>query len=65
MRLRLDDEGDGDDPILSLVNLIDVFLVVQSLLPGIFANTTQRRPSLLAHRPESQYRSFLLACLVF
>ncbi len=38
MRLRLDDEGDGDDPILSLVNLIDVFLVVIAALMLAIAN---------------------------
>ncbi|QNP47357.1 DUF2149 domain-containing protein [Diaphorobacter aerolatus] len=30
--LRLMDEGDGDDPILSVVNLIDVFLVIIAAL---------------------------------
>lgn len=38
MRLRLDDDGDGDDPILSLVNLIDVFLVVIAALMLAIAN---------------------------
>lgn len=32
MKLRLDDEADNDDPILSLVNLIDIFLVVIAAL---------------------------------
>ncbi|WP_353233999.1 DUF2149 domain-containing protein [Diaphorobacter ruginosibacter] len=30
--LRLMDEGDADDPILSVVNLIDVFLVIIAAL---------------------------------
>jgi len=38
MKLRLDDEGDNDDPILSLVNLIDVFLVVIAALMLSIAN---------------------------
>ena len=38
MRLRLDDEGENDDPILSLVNLIDVFLVVIAALMLAIAN---------------------------
>jgi hypothetical protein len=37
MSLRLDDEGD-DDPILSVVNLIDVFLVVIAALMLAIAN---------------------------
>jgi hypothetical protein len=32
MRLRLDDEMGQDDPLLSLVNLIDVFLVLIAAL---------------------------------
>lgn len=31
-RLNVLDEGEGDDPILSVVNLIDVFLVVIAVL---------------------------------
>lgn len=39
MRLRLDDEADNDDPILSVVNLIDVFLVViAALMLAVAAN---------------------------
>jgi len=39
MRSRLIDEADGDDPILSVVNIIDVFLVViAALLLAIAAN---------------------------
>jgi hypothetical protein len=38
MKLRLDDEADNDDPILSLVNLIDVFLVVIAALMLAIAN---------------------------
>ena len=32
IRLRLVDEGEGDDPLLSMVNLIDVFLVLVAAL---------------------------------
>jgi hypothetical protein len=32
IRLRLTEEGEGDDPLLSLVNLIDVFLVLVAAL---------------------------------
>ena len=38
MKLRLDDDGDQDDPILSMVNLIDVFLVVIAALMLAIAN---------------------------
>lgn len=39
MKLRLDDEADNDDPILSVVNLIDVFLVViAALMLAVAAN---------------------------
>lgn len=38
MRLRLMDDPDGDDPILSVVNLIDVFLVVIAALLLAVAN---------------------------
>lgn len=38
MKLRLDDDNDGDDPILSLINLIDVFLVVIAALMLAIAN---------------------------
>lgn len=39
MRLRLQDDQDGDDPILSVVNLIDVLLVlIAGLLLSISAN---------------------------
>lgn len=39
MRLRLMDDPDGDDPILSVVNLIDVFLVViAALLLAVASN---------------------------
>lgn len=31
-RLPILDDGDGDDPILSVVNLVDVFLVVIAVL---------------------------------
>jgi hypothetical protein len=41
MRPRLDDEMGGDDPLLSLVNLIDVFLVlIAALLLAVAANPT-------------------------
>lgn len=32
IRLRLTEDGEGDDPLLSLVNLIDVFLVLVAAL---------------------------------
>lgn len=32
LRLGLHDEGDDDDPLLSLVNLVDVFLVLAAAL---------------------------------
>ncbi len=39
MRLSLDDDAEGDDPILSVVNLIDVFLVlVAALLLAVASN---------------------------
>ena len=38
MKLKLDDDADNDDPILSLVNLIDVFLVVIAALMLAIAN---------------------------
>lgn len=38
MRLRLDDDLEADDPILSLVNLIDVFLVIIAALLLAVAN---------------------------
>ncbi|HMV01051.1 MAG TPA: DUF2149 domain-containing protein [Rhodocyclaceae bacterium] len=39
MRLSLDDDPEGDDPILSVVNLIDVFLVIiAALLLAVAAN---------------------------
>ena len=41
MKLRLDDEMGADDPLLSLVNLIDVFLVlIAALLLAVAANPT-------------------------
>ena len=42
MRLRLMEDAEGDDPILSLVNLIDVFLVViAALLLAVARNPLQ------------------------
>ena len=38
MRLRLMQESDADDPVLSLVNLIDVFLVLIAALLLAVAN---------------------------
>ncbi len=38
MKLKLDDDADNDDPILSLVNLIDVFLVIIAALMLAIAN---------------------------
>ena len=38
MKLRLDEDLDGDDPLLSLVNLIDVFLVIIAALLLAVAN---------------------------
>lgn len=38
MRLRLHDDMEADDPILSLVNLIDVFLVIIAALLLAVAN---------------------------
>ncbi len=38
MRMRLMDDPDGDDPILSVVNLIDVFLVIIAALLLAVAN---------------------------
>lgn len=39
MRLKLDDDSEADDPILSVVNLIDVFLVlIAALLLSVAAN---------------------------
>ncbi|MBK7898501.1 MAG: DUF2149 domain-containing protein [Azonexus sp.] len=39
MRLTLDDDPEGDDPLLSVVNLIDVFLVlIAALLLAVAAN---------------------------
>ena len=38
MRLRLDDDMEADDPILSVVNLIDVFLVIIAALLLAVAN---------------------------
>lgn len=32
MRLRLDDDMEADDPLLSVINLIDVFLVIIAAL---------------------------------
>ena len=32
LRRRLAEDGDGDDPLLSVVNLIDVFLVLIAAL---------------------------------
>ena len=37
-RLRLMDEGEDDDPVLSVVNLIDVFLVIIAALLLAVAN---------------------------
>jgi hypothetical protein len=43
MRLRLDDEMGQDDPLLSLVNLIDVFLVlIAALLLSMAMNPLSR-----------------------
>lgn len=39
MRMRLLDDPDADDPILSVVNLIDVFLVVIAALLLAVANS--------------------------
>ncbi len=39
MRMRLHDDPDADDPILSVVNLIDVFLVVIAALLLAIANS--------------------------
>ncbi|MEB2318546.1 MAG: DUF2149 domain-containing protein [Pseudomonadota bacterium] len=39
VRMRLMDEGEADDPILSVVNLIDVFLVVIAALLLAVANS--------------------------
>ena len=39
MRMRLLDDPDADDPILSVVNLIDVFLVIIAALLLAVANT--------------------------
>lgn len=42
MKLRLMDDAEADDPILSLVNLIDVFLVViAALLLAVARNPLQ------------------------
>ena len=38
--LRLMDENEGDDPILSVVNLIDVFLVIIAALLLAVANSS-------------------------
>lgn len=38
MRGRLRDEGEGDDPLLSVINLIDVFLVLIAALLLTVAN---------------------------
>ena len=39
MRMRLLDDPDSDDPILSVVNLIDVFLVIIAALLLAIANS--------------------------
>jgi hypothetical protein len=38
MRLRLDDDMEADDPLLSVINLIDVFLVIIAALLLAVAN---------------------------
>ncbi|MDD2988824.1 MAG: hypothetical protein PHI64_07665 [Zoogloea sp.] len=44
IRLRLTEEGEGDDPLLSLVNLIDVFLVLVAALLLTLARTPSAGP---------------------
>lgn len=42
MKLRLTDEDESDDPLLSLVNLIDVFLIIiAALLLAVARNPLQ------------------------
>ena len=37
MRQRLRDEAEADDPLLSVINLIDVFLVLIAALPWMLS----------------------------
>lgn len=43
MRMRLDDSEDSDDPLVSLINLVDVFLILVAALLIALAS----RPELL------------------
>ncbi len=53
IRLRLIDEGEGDDPLLSMVNLIDVFLVLVAALLLALARSPQMSPAAVRALPDS------------
>ena len=54
IRLRLIDEGEADDPLLSMANLIDVFLVLVAALLLALARNPQQSPAAAQALPEGR-----------